>query len=193
MKVIGYILMIAGLIAMVFAINMDVSVSTYGGRVNNIGLMSDRQNYLIFSAVIFLAGVILTIFGSKNGQSSGVGDVKCQYCAELIKPDAVICKHCGKGVDKIKEADISAFQFISTESDRLFSFRDWPPEIFITNGEINKNTVYQFIYELKKSNPKLDPPGIAMKFFRDFSSIEKGLPDNLTDEFKELRKSALQQ
>ncbi|HCM61793.1 MAG TPA: hypothetical protein DIT05_04490 [Morganella sp. (in: Bacteria)] len=193
MKGIGYILMVVGLIAMVFAINMDVSVSTYGGRINNIGLISDRQNYLIFSCVIFLAGIILAIFGSKSEPVSGSGNVKCKYCAELIKSDAIICKHCGKNVEHEKETDDSGFLFTPIDHDRKFSFRDWPPEIFIAGGKVNKNTVYQFIYELKKSNPKLDSPGIVMKFYRDFSSIEKGLPDNLIDEFKELRKSALQQ
>ena len=85
---------------MVYAMNMDVSVSTYAGRVNNIGLMSDRQNYLIFSGIIFLAGVILAILGSKSEAASDSGNVKCKYCAELIKPDAVICRFCGRDVDK---------------------------------------------------------------------------------------------
>ncbi len=103
MKNIGYILMGVGLIAMLCAMSMDVSVSTYAGRVNNIGLMSERQNYLIFSGFIFIGGVILAIFGSKSDTVSGSGNVKCEYCAELIKPDAVICKHCGKDVPEHRD------------------------------------------------------------------------------------------
>ncbi|WP_051583052.1 hypothetical protein [Morganella morganii] len=107
MRNIGYILISVGLIAMIYAINMDVSVSTYGGRVNNIGLISDRQNYLIFSGVIFLAGVILSIFGSKSESTSGSDGVRCKHCAESIKPDAVICRFCGREVDKTTTSDES--------------------------------------------------------------------------------------
>lgn len=26
----------------------------------------------------------------------GLGNIKCPYCAEFVKPEAVVCKHCGK-------------------------------------------------------------------------------------------------
>jgi hypothetical protein len=49
-----------GVIGALIALFMDVSVETgMGGRVNNIGLMADRQNYLISAALAVIVGVIL--------------------------------------------------------------------------------------------------------------------------------------
>jgi DNA-directed RNA polymerase subunit RPC12/RpoP len=36
--------------------------------------------------------------------------VKCNYCAEEIKPDAKICKHCGKEVQSIKAEPVEVKQ-----------------------------------------------------------------------------------
>jgi hypothetical protein len=48
---------IAGLVYFMFF--FDTTVSSGGVSVNNIGLLQDRQNGLIVSSVIFLAGIIL--------------------------------------------------------------------------------------------------------------------------------------
>jgi hypothetical protein len=48
---------IAGLVY--FLIFFDATVSSGGVSVNNIGLLQERQNGLIVSSVIFLAGIIL--------------------------------------------------------------------------------------------------------------------------------------
>lgn len=51
-----------GVIGAVIALFMDVSVSDgSGGYVNNIGLMSDRQNYLIVAGLAILVGVIMIV------------------------------------------------------------------------------------------------------------------------------------
>ena len=47
----------AGVLLLVYALSMDVSVSSGFGRVNNIGLMNDRQNYLIIAGIMILAGI----------------------------------------------------------------------------------------------------------------------------------------
>lgn len=39
-----------------------------GGRVNNFGLMQDRQNGIILSSVITIIGLILTLTGIKNNE-----------------------------------------------------------------------------------------------------------------------------
>lgn len=61
----GWVALCAGLIGLAFALFLDTSVATEGGlyglpaRVNNIGLMDARQNYVIVSVATALAGVVM--------------------------------------------------------------------------------------------------------------------------------------
>lgn len=74
MQIAGMVLIIIGLLWLLLAWNMDVSVSTGGrsigdyyipsSRVVNVGLMDDRRNQLMLGGLITLAGVILLGFGS---------------------------------------------------------------------------------------------------------------------------------
>ena len=67
MRTFGVILIFAGLILAFSAFRMDVSVEVEDNRrVNNIGLMSERQNYIITSDFMILIGVLLYIFGRKD-------------------------------------------------------------------------------------------------------------------------------
>ncbi|ENZ7654316.1 zinc ribbon domain-containing protein [Klebsiella aerogenes] len=97
MKIIGYIAIAIGVIFAISALFMDVTVATSGGyRVNNLGLMSSRQNYMIFGGFVAIAGIIVALVGDKLKGS------KCPYCAELINSEAVKCKHCGSDVTSSK-------------------------------------------------------------------------------------------
>ncbi|WP_262362834.1 hypothetical protein [Klebsiella pneumoniae] len=66
MKIIGYLAIVIGVIFAVSALFMDVTVATSGGyRVNNLGLMSSRQNYMIFGGFVAIAGIIIALVGDK--------------------------------------------------------------------------------------------------------------------------------
>lgn len=107
MRGFGVAVLIVGVIWLIAAMNMDVSVSTGIGRVNNIGLMSQRSNHTMIGAVIALAGLLMVIFGgSKKQDSSDLATIReaedsrpCPMCAEPIKHAAILCKHCGSAVD----------------------------------------------------------------------------------------------
>ncbi|HBT5044830.1 TPA: zinc ribbon domain-containing protein [Klebsiella pneumoniae] len=100
-KIIGYLAIVIGVIFAVSALFMDVTVATSGGyRVNNLGLMSSRQNYMIFGGFVAIAGIIIALVGDKL-KASGTS-VKCPYCTELINSEAVKCKHCGSDVTPSK-------------------------------------------------------------------------------------------
>ena len=62
MKIIGYLAIVIGVIFAVSALFMDVTVAISGGyRVNNLGLISSRQNYMIFGGFVAIAGIIIAL------------------------------------------------------------------------------------------------------------------------------------
>lgn len=79
---VGVFLFILGAVWVSLAFNMDTTVlvegKTYGEgafaftspsqRVNNLGLMNDRQNHLMIAGIVLLAGIVLIGFGSKQSR-----------------------------------------------------------------------------------------------------------------------------
>jgi hypothetical protein len=68
MRAWGILIVCAGVACLLFAMNMDTSVATSGGlyvpsRVENIGLIAQRQNYLFGAGLITLIGALMAIFG----------------------------------------------------------------------------------------------------------------------------------
>jgi hypothetical protein len=61
MKALGIILFLLACMLGGAVLNMDTSVETGFGRVNNIGLMQEKQNYLIVSGVLAVLGIILMV------------------------------------------------------------------------------------------------------------------------------------
>ncbi len=79
MKGFGWVLLVIGILAAFAAFNMDVSVATsYGGRVNNFGLMAQRQNYILISCFVIFCGLMMVIFGGRRTIESG--QVKSILC-----------------------------------------------------------------------------------------------------------------
>jgi energy-coupling factor transporter transmembrane protein EcfT len=58
-----------------------------------------------------LAFLILLAVGENREKAEQIkinsGDYKkCPYCAELIKPEAIVCKHCGRELSESLQADL---------------------------------------------------------------------------------------
>lgn len=66
MRIFGFAIVALGVVLAFISMSMDVSVVAGNGmRVNNIGLMADRQNYLIVSGFVVICGLLLAIFSDK--------------------------------------------------------------------------------------------------------------------------------
>lgn len=107
MRGFGIFVILAGALLLFSALAMDVSVPSGLGRVNNLGLMSERQNYTIIGGILLIAGILIAM--RSGGKGAAAPDVAndtraCPFCAEQIKRAAVKCKHCGADV----EPDIAA-------------------------------------------------------------------------------------
>ena len=51
----------------------------------------------LFGALLFIVALPLAII-QKPASGPGTAFRQCQFCAEQIKAEAVVCKHCGRDV-----------------------------------------------------------------------------------------------
>lgn len=98
--------MVIAALVLLFGFNIDTSVATdFGSRVNNIGLMNQKQNVIILGGVLLIVGaLLLSLSGSENAPTeNSEGYRKCPSCAEVVKAEAKICKHCQQPLPSMSE------------------------------------------------------------------------------------------
>lgn len=109
MKATGIAFLVLAALALIFGFSVDTTVATgLGGRVNNIGLMNDRQNVILMAVAVAMAMAIVgaVFFGFVSRANAPVSSVTapsnsiraCPYCAETIKAEAVVCRFCNRDV-----------------------------------------------------------------------------------------------
>lgn len=139
MRFIGLLMFVAGIILLGIAFTMDTSVPTnYSSgnefglpeRVNNIGLMADKQNYLIFGALLTILGVITIIKYDKKIEKEESEKV-CPKCAEKVKKNALVCRFCGNSFEE-DEAEEEEENF-TMDANILHSLN------YMTNSKKKKN------------------------------------------------------
>lgn len=110
MRGLGIAVLVSGVLVIIGALLMDVSVSSGIGRVNNLGLMAERQNFTMIGGILLLAGLLMAIFGRRPQASvaqAELGSRPCPMCAEAIKNAAVKCRHCGSDVQPVATARLA--------------------------------------------------------------------------------------
>lgn len=114
MRIFGIIFALIGLIWGIIAFNISTIVetestvigsgeySTYipSQKIHNLDLSERRSTHLMISGLLIIVGTVIFGFGSIGQKSSAIQEMVriCPFCAESIKPEAIICKHCGKDI-----------------------------------------------------------------------------------------------
>lgn len=127
MKPLGGLLIFFGITALIFSMQIDTSVevkypggSGYGmpERVNNIGLMNEKQNRLMLSGILLIGGIILFAVGKTKERSiadSESENVKATEKANEpdFEPDGkniFYCQKCGSRLE-LEESEIEQKSF----------------------------------------------------------------------------------
>jgi len=111
MKKFGLITISIALIGLLISLGLDTTVSSHGDRVYNIGLMNERQNYIIISVALLLIGAVFLAVNYRNDKVArpdttlnidNLPTKECPFCAEKIKSHAILCRFCGRSIAPIE-------------------------------------------------------------------------------------------
>lgn len=108
-KTIGTLTFFIALIVLGYGFTFDTTISTGLGRVHNIGLMNEKQNIIILGGALLIAGVLLFAFSSANQNAATTADGyrQCPSCAEMVKDEAKICRHCRSELPEKVETSVA--------------------------------------------------------------------------------------
>lgn len=127
MKSLGGLLIFFGIAALIFSMQMDTTIevkypggSGYGmpERVNNIGLMNEKQNRIMLSGILLIGGIILFAVGKAKELRLATPDSEnVQTINEAGDPDnetdgerIFYCQKCGRRLE-LEESEIEEKSF----------------------------------------------------------------------------------
>ncbi|MBD2797742.1 zinc ribbon domain-containing protein [Xenorhabdus sp. 18] len=138
--------------------------------------------FLIFIVALIHSLVLESKQHITEKKKINAGEIKkCPFCAETIKTEAIVCKHCNKEIPPI--CSVSDQDFLSTLSSYKLYFHK--------NGgyELDDATLMMAVRRMKDIRGGTITDGECVKFIEEFgtiiSSIQDNLPEQLKDEFDE--------
>ncbi|MCW9581271.1 zinc ribbon domain-containing protein [Raoultella ornithinolytica] len=144
----------------------------------------------LYGALLFIVALIHSLLIKKDARALeqsqlDEGLVKCPYCAEMIKPEAIKCKHCGSDVKEVLEvARLKNFKPTDIPFDEFFIRKK-------VGFEVNEAAVANLVSRLKQANPELAHENIKEKYIMQIDDLVNQLPSGIRDEFMRTYNSKL--
>lgn len=109
-------------------------------RVNNLGLLQDRQNGIILSAVAIVVGVLVAIYDAFVRRQGSLA--RCPECHGDVDFQARRCKHCGGELGKrVESAGGDEVFFILRKDVAEGPFSLGQLRVFLACGSLNRETL----------------------------------------------------
>jgi hypothetical protein len=136
----------------------------------------------LYGALLFIVALIHSLCIKKDHKAVensllAEGFVKCPFCAEMIKSEAVKCKHCGSDVcEELKKVNENIFSLRSVDHFTLFA----------KNGDsfsVNDDAIRKLVDEIKKHSKSTRPGYIFGENQQDINYVKYLLPISVHEEF----------
>jgi len=139
----------------------------------------------VYGALLFIVALIHSLVINKDIRAiedamQNEGFVRCPYCAEMVKTEAVKCKHCGSDISGTVKA---VHDFTILPSDMVV-------DDFYTRKDgacvLNDYSVEQVVARMKSANPGIHPINLRDKYEKQVSEIVSKLPMEVRDSFTQV-------
>lgn len=153
MSRLGSVLILLGISLLSYAYGMDVGVTYSGQEIANIGLITDRMDFIMISSLMIISGLMLVFSSFAREQSSEYYDLLLIIAG---------------GVCQLNDDDWNPEKFYICKNDI---------------NEINIKHVKYLIKKIHISNPGVDPAVLITKYQKEINRVRLELPEELAKKF----------
>ncbi|HBA8399248.1 TPA: zinc ribbon domain-containing protein [Escherichia coli] len=139
----------------------------------------DFWGWWLYGALLFIIALIHSLVIKKDIRAIersqlNEGLVKCPFCAEMIKPEAIKCKHCGSDIEPQKKRNnllqITGFVVTMTVNDNI---------------QLDDFKIKELAERIKNASDYKDSVELLRDYRPQLEVIEKTIPEELRGEFRD--------